>query len=604
MVFRLTSAELIAAAEEVFKEEPFIASDEDEYIPEIESEESDVEIEPVIEQEEPYLDEISDEEETPAQPNVLIAKDGTHWTDTPLPQAQTISRNILREKCGAPNFSALYTAKETFKSIMSNEICTIILRETNRKGTRVTEDYNEKQAQKYKDSKRQPPPRKVFKAFTEEEFDAYLGILIAAGVHKSNKEHISEMWKFESLPLIRAAMSRDRFKMFSRFIRFDNQNTRAERSKSDKAAPIRDIWIMLNSNLEKNYKPSECITVDEQLFPYRGHTKFTQYIPSKPAKYGIKIFWACDAANAYPLQGKIYTGKLPDGERQVNIGERTVLDLVTKYKGSGRNITTDNFFTSLQLACNLNFWNLTLVGTVRKNKTFIPSNMQPNKNRVIHSTNFAFTEGATICSYVPKKNKSVILLSSMHTTGEVEDTVTAKPEIIKYYNKTKGGVDTMDKMLSEYTVKRRTNRWPLAFFYNMVDLAALSAYIIYTEHTPRLTSTDRRRRFLKDLANELCMAAVLTRSSIPRVLGNHFTRASLEMVLGRQITQPVVTAVRDQSSRDASGRILVVGKCYICRELNHRQRKTRKACNSCSKPVCNEHSVTKAVCDTCNQQTV
>lgn len=116
------------------------------------------------------------------------------------------------------------------------------------------------------------------------------------------------------------------------------------RIKTDKAAPIRDLWNMLNCNLDRGYKPSECITVDEQLFPFRGHTKFTQYILSKPAKYGIKVFWACDATNAYPLQGQIYTGKPADGKRQVSVGERTVLDLVVKYKRSGRNVTTDNFF--------------------------------------------------------------------------------------------------------------------------------------------------------------------------------------------------------------------------------------------------------------------
>ena len=64
-----------------------------------------------------------------------------------------------------------------------------------------------------------------------------------------------------------------------RFIRFDKENTRAERAQTDKAAPKQDIWIMLNKNLEKDYNLYECITIDEQLFPFRGHTKFTQYIP-------------------------------------------------------------------------------------------------------------------------------------------------------------------------------------------------------------------------------------------------------------------------------------------------------------------------------------
>lgn len=79
-------------------------------------------------------------------------------------------------------------------------------------------------------------------------------------------------------------------------------------------------------------------------------------MPSKPEKYGIKIFWVCDANNSYPLNGQIYTGKLSDGNRQTNVGECTVLDLVSKYKNSGLNVTTDNFFTSLQLAHSLNSW--------------------------------------------------------------------------------------------------------------------------------------------------------------------------------------------------------------------------------------------------------
>ena len=90
--------------------------------------------------------------------------------------------------------------------------------------------------------------------------------------------------------------------------------------------------------------------------------------------------------------------------------------------------------------------------------------MQPTKERPVYSTNFAYHRDATVCSYVAKKKKAVVLLSSMHMSGEVEETQLVKPEIIKYYNKTKSGVDTMDKMLGEYTVKRRTLRWPLPFF--------------------------------------------------------------------------------------------------------------------------------------------
>ena len=119
------------------------------------------------------------------------------------------------------------------------------------------------------------PPSKTFQPFTEAELLVFTGILVAAGVHRQNKENLDEMWNGDALPLIRAATSRDRFNMMLRFIRFDDENTSAVRAQTDKAAPIRDIWIMLNKNLKKAYKPYECITIDKQLFQFRGHEIYT-----------------------------------------------------------------------------------------------------------------------------------------------------------------------------------------------------------------------------------------------------------------------------------------------------------------------------------------
>ena len=86
-----------------------------------------------------------------------------------------------------------------------------------------------------------------------------------------------------------------------------------------------------------NYE-DDAITVDEQLFPYRGRTKFTQFIPSKPAKYGIKVWWACDAKTKYPIHGILYTGKAEGAVREVNQGENVLLKLATPFKNTGRTI--------------------------------------------------------------------------------------------------------------------------------------------------------------------------------------------------------------------------------------------------------------------------
>jgi len=42
-----------------------------------------------------------------------------------------------------------------------------------------------------------------------------------------------------------------------------------------------------------------------------------QYIPSKPAKYEMKIWWIYDAENLYSLRGQLYIGK-SEADRESN----------------------------------------------------------------------------------------------------------------------------------------------------------------------------------------------------------------------------------------------------------------------------------------------
>ena len=73
-----------------------------------------------------------------------------------------------------------------------------------------------------------------------------------------------------------------------------------------------------------------------------------------------------------------------------NQGERVVLDLVSSYRG--RNVTTVNFFTCHNLALELLKQKITIVGTVRKNKRFLPvhATIQELRKLPVHSSNFFF----------------------------------------------------------------------------------------------------------------------------------------------------------------------------------------------------------------------
>ncbi|GAU89258.1 hypothetical protein RvY_01828 [Ramazzottius varieornatus] len=141
--------------------------------------------------------------------------------------------------------------------------------------------------------------------------------------------------------------------------------------------------------------------------------------------------------------GTLYFGKLVGGKAEKNQGQRVVLDL-GEYLGnnSGRNVTTDNLFTSLSLGETLLKKKISL-----ERISQIPSAFLPSKNREVLPSLFGHTSDVTLVSYVPKKSKAVILLGSMHRDAEIdEQSKEEKPEIVAEYNRTKAGVDPLDQL--------------------------------------------------------------------------------------------------------------------------------------------------------------
>lgn len=72
---------------------------------------------------------------------------------------------------------------------------------------------------------------------------------------------------------------------------------------------------------------------------------------------------------------------------------------------SNRNITGDNWFSSVKLFDKLEENRLTFVGTMCKNKRDIPPEFLPHRNRCEGSSLFGCTNSTTLASYVKKKTK-------------------------------------------------------------------------------------------------------------------------------------------------------------------------------------------------------
>ena len=82
------------------------------------------------------------------------------------------------------------------------------------------------------------------------------------------------------------------------------------------------------------------------------------------------------------------------------------------------------------------------------------------KGREVFSSKFTFTPTTTLVSYMPKKNRKVVLLSTRHAKADISDREDRKLVIVLNYNSNKGGVDNLDKVIGTYSCRRMAACWP------------------------------------------------------------------------------------------------------------------------------------------------
>jgi len=161
------------------------------------------------------------------------------------------------------------------------------------------------------------------------------------------------------------------------------------------------------------------LTVDKELVTFRGRCPFKQYIPSKQGGNGLKFWILSDIKSSYVYNLETCIGKKPNAGREVNLGEKVVLDLLEGTDATGRNVTFDNFYTSLSCK-KVAGKKVTLVGTIRRNKPELPPEMVSTKERKPFTTIFGLQQDCMIVSYCPKRNKIVNLLSTLHSEPKVD----------------------------------------------------------------------------------------------------------------------------------------------------------------------------------------
>lgn len=126
-----------------------------------------------------------------------------------------------------------------------------------------------------------------------------------------------------------------------------------------------------------------------------------------------------------------------------------LVDPISHRPGRPRVITTDNWYSSFELAEQLHQRNLFFLRTVRKNCRFVlRSLINQSLTRPVSSTIFAFQEHKTLLLYRVKRSKFVHILTIALQGDKISGHSRSKPEAILLYNSTKGAGDTVDHLKS------------------------------------------------------------------------------------------------------------------------------------------------------------
>uniref|UniRef100_A0A1B6LUY7 PiggyBac transposable element-derived protein domain-containing protein n=1 Tax=Graphocephala atropunctata TaxID=36148 RepID=A0A1B6LUY7_9HEMI len=510
------------------------------------------------------------------------------WNSAPPPtNVRTPARNIIRT--GLPGIRGPARAlgntprrDEVWKLFFDEDIMTRIVTNTNVKLNNVSQNLAP------------GTNRSNYRNTDVAEINALIGLLLLSSVLKSNDEKIQSLFTKDwfSRPIFRATMSVKRFDILVGSLRFDNAQTRDQRKMTDKAAAISEIFSKFISNSQIVYCPSALVTIDEMLVPFRGRCSFRVYMPKKPKKYGVKVMCLADAKTSYLFNAYIYTGKGSDGEglnekeKNLSVPTQSLIKLCQPIQGSNRNVTADNWFSSLDGVEELEKRKLTYVGTLRKDKRAIPVEFLPNNERPVVSTLYGFRKNMTLLSFVPKKNKAVCLISTMHHTVET-NLAKKKPEMISFYNSNKCGVDLLDMKCAVFSSSRKTRRWPLAIFYRLVNIGSVNSYITYMSYTG--STMVPRFDFIKSLGHELIVPHLQRRlaetPNLPRDL-----KIDIERILGNERLQAAAGVPDDRLEKRKT--------CAKCPPGS--DRKTQNKCVKCHSAICGQ--CLRRVCLDCAQE--
>lgn len=426
---------------------------------------------------------------------------------------------------------------------------------------------------------------------TVDELKVFLALTIAMGLVRKPDiaDYFTNEFTYET-PFFSKTMSRDRFLLILSNIHFVDNNVD---HANDRLYKLRPFITMLRNNFLK-YEPEENLAFDEGTCPFKGKIVFRVYNPAKPNKFGIKLYQCCESSSGYIVSFDIYDGtpgcahfsELVGLDQDATQTTKIVIGLLARsgLLGKGHKIFLDNYYTSPELAAELDANDTYLCGTVRVNRKGMPRAFPLIKLKAGDSV-YRRKGNMLVIKFHEKRDVHIIstvheatytILQNRRYGGDL-----VKPTAVVDYCKHMGGVDLSDQLLQYYESLRRTVKWYKKLFFHLLNMLVVNAYKLFLKY-----GHNSVKRSHQKFRSELVRALILSAETAPRPGGSFGRTPSepLERLQGAHL--PVYIPCKVGAKRKHPQRDCVACNSKSKDRVGHKRRQSIFMCDKCKVALC------------------
>ena len=341
---------------------------------------------------------------------------------------------------------------------------------------------------------------------TAQELYAFIGVHIYMGIDRlpSTEMYWNENYRHE---FIVALFSRDRFKELLRYFRIVPAPV-ADAARNP-IPHVRALAEKLNHSFAAHYIPTEHLALDEAMCAWKGRSPIKQYIPSKPHKWGYKIY--CLASETYLLHFEVYEGKEEDPSESGATYD-TVVRMIQPYQNQQLILFTDNWFTSPALLNALQERGIRLCGSVRSNRKGLPK-IDPKAIKSLRQGEWIQRQQGEMTFAVWKDQKLMKLLynhesplsvASLQRWSDSGERISIRcPKAIHDYFYHARSVDVVNQLHYNYLIGRKSRRcWPRLAWW-LLDMCIINAFKLWSMTQRQPSQLEFREKLMNELVKQL-----------------------------------------------------------------------------------------------------